>query len=153
MEDWSRVPVFGEHRGFPASVIRESAYVLASREDRCLASVRTSQGTFLPGGGIEGRETPWQAIVREASEECGLVIHPGAWVGSSIQLVYSDSEQTHFEKRSIFCDGMVVGFDPTNSEPDHELLWILPEEAPRILSHESQQWAVKEWLGRQPETK
>lgn len=27
-----------------------------------------------PGGGLEGSETPWQGVVREAREECGLEV-------------------------------------------------------------------------------
>jgi len=50
--------VFGKRPEFPDWVIRESAYVLAIRDDGCLAVVRTNQGTFLPGGGIESGETP-----------------------------------------------------------------------------------------------
>ena len=144
-EDWGSIPVFGNRPEFPEWVIRESAYVLAMRDDGCLAVVRTGQGTFLPGGGIESGETPQEAITRETLEECGLIIQPGAWVVRAIQFVYAEREKTHFEKRSIFLGGVIVGFDSTRSEPDHELVWAEPEEATRILSHESQRWAVKQW--------
>jgi len=144
-DNWANVPVFGKQPEVPAWVIRESAYVLGIRDDGCLAVVRTSQGTFLPGGGIESGETPQEAITREALEECGLIIQPGAWVVCAIQFVYAEQEKTHFEKRSTFLDGVIVGFDSTYCEPDHELVWVEAEEATRILAHESQRWVVKQW--------
>jgi|ERR1700686_3150403 len=148
MEDWSKVPVFGARSESSGWAIRESAYVLAIRNDGCLAVVRTSQGTFLPGGGIEIGETPREAITREALEECGLTIQPGAWVVRAIQFVYSELEKTSFEKRSMFFDGVIVGFDAGPGEPDYELVWAKPEEATQILSHKSQRWAVAQWRGR-----
>jgi 8-oxo-dGTP diphosphatase len=148
MLDWSDVPVFGARPDGPEWVIRESAYVLAIRNDGCLAVVRTSQGTFLPGGGIESGETPQEAITREALEECGLIIQPGAWAVRAIQFVYSKHEKTYFEKRSTFLDGVMVSIDSTQCESDHELVWTGGKESTRILSHESQRWAVKQWQGR-----
>jgi 8-oxo-dGTP diphosphatase len=149
MEHWGQVPVFGARSGSSEWVIRESAYVLAIRPDGCLALVRTSKDTFLPGGGIESGETPPEAIRREALEECGLIIQPGAWSVRAIQFVYSETEKTYFEKRSIFFDGVVVGFDSMCCEPDHELVWAEPEEANQILSPESQRWAVEQWKDRE----
>ena len=148
MLDWSQFPVFGARPDGPEWVIRDSAYVLALRCDGRLAVVRTSQGTFLPGGGIESDETPPEAITREALEECGLIIQPGAWAVRAIQFVYSKREKTYFEKRSIFLDGLMVRIDSTQCESDHELVWTDAEETTRILSHESQRWAVKQWQGR-----
>lgn len=116
-DDWSNVPVFGARPESSGWVIRESAYVLAIHGDGCLALVRTSRGTFLPGGGVENGETPHEAITRETLEECGLVIRPGAWVVRAIQFVYSEPETTYFEKRSIFVDGVIVGGDSTPGEP------------------------------------
>ena len=109
--DWSNIPVFGARLESHEWVVRESAYALAIRTDGCLAVVRTSQGIFLPGGGTKSGETPHEAVKREALEECGLVIQPGARIVRAIQFVYSELEQTHFENRSIFLDAVIVGFD------------------------------------------
>jgi len=148
MDDWTQVPVFGARPGSSEWVIRESAYVLAFRDDGRLAAVRTSQGTFLPGGGVESSETPQETIKREALEECGLIVQPGAWAARAIQFVYAGREKAHFEKRSTFRDGVIVGFDSTRSETDHQLVWVKWEEAARMLCEESQRWAVEQWQGR-----
>src|SRR5207302_1794112 len=114
------------------------------------------QGVFLPGGGIEAGETPEEAIVREALEECGLVIRaevrPAVWTARAIQFVYSESEGTHFEKRSIFFPGFVYATDAAVSasavETDHQLIWVPLHTATQMLSHESHGWAVEQWTKR-----
>src|SRR2546422_7519107 len=92
IEDWNEVRAFGSQPKSAACVIRPSAYGLIENEHGQLAVVRTSQGAFLPGGGIEAGETPSKAIVREAFEECGLVIRaegrPDIWTARAIQFVY-----------------------------------------------------------------
>jgi 8-oxo-dGTP diphosphatase len=99
--------------------------------------VRTAEGVFLPGGGIEAGETPALAVKREAFEECGLVVRAGAWAIRTVQFAYSAREKTHFEKRSTFLDAVVEGAAPAGTEPDHEVVWVSPETAPQLLSHES----------------
>ena len=148
MEDWGRALVFGVRPEVEACVIRPSAYGLVEDDHGRLAVVRTGQGTFLPGGGIEAGETPEEAITREALEECGLVIRLGVWAARAVQFVYSEPERTHFEKRSIFIDGAVAGSGSTRLEADHELVWINSETATQILSHQSQCWAVERWRSR-----
>jgi 8-oxo-dGTP diphosphatase len=101
-------------------VIRVGAYGLVSDNRGRLAVVRTGQGTFLPGGGIEPGEGPEEAIAREVLEECGMVIRLGVWTDRAVQFVYSVPERTHFEKRSIFIDGTAVGPSAAQREADHE---------------------------------
>ena len=148
MDDWGKVMVFGV-RPNEACVIRPSAYGLVEDDRGRLAVVRTSQGTFLPGGGIEAGETAEKAIKREALEECGLVIRLGTWTARAIQFVYAESERTHFQKRSTFIQGFVDaagdGFNSVGFESDHELLWVNPEAAIQMLSHQSHCWAVERW--------
>ncbi|CAM3573268.1 NUDIX hydrolase [Deinococcus frigens] len=52
-------------------------------EGRVLMSARDSWGWTLPGGGIHPNETPQQAAVREAWEECGA---HGEVVGEAVRL-------------------------------------------------------------------
>jgi 8-oxo-dGTP diphosphatase len=148
MVDWDKAPVFGAPTGVKACVIRKSAYGIVTDEHGRLAVVRTGQGMFLPGGGIEAGETPEEAIMREVIEECGLVIRLGVWTAHAIQFVYSESEQTHFEKRSTFIDGTVDEACLGRLEADHELVWISAASATEMLSHQSQCWAVKRWRSR-----
>ena len=143
--DWDKVAVFGAPPEVEACVIRDSAYGLIEDDRGRLAVVRTTQGTFLPGGGIEMGEQPEEAVARESIEECGLIIRTGVWSVRAIQFAYSSSEKTHFEKRSTFIDGTVAGVSPDGLEVDHELVWVNLDTAGKILSHESQRWAVEQW--------
>ena len=100
----------------------------------------------MPGGGIEGKETPLQTIEREAKEECGLVLVARWVVGHAVEIVYSAEEHTCFEKPSVF-----IVADPVSHtmpvEPDHTLVWLFPHEALDTLTPESHQWAVRCFAG------
>ena len=144
MDDWSDVIVFGAH---PRAgwIVRPSAYALVLDDEGRLAVVETSQGTFLPGGGIEPGEQIDEAIRREALEECGLIIEPVGWTIRAIQFVYSRLEDTTFEKRSIFREGIITGVNSERLEPDHNVVWATWEQAADLLSHESQRWVIDQW--------
>ena len=144
--DVLNVPVFGTRTDGCPYVVRPSAYALVRNQAGQLAVIQTSRGCFLPGGGVEGEETPVQTVEREAKEECGLVLVPRQVVGHAIEIVYSAEERTCFEKPSVF-----IAADPgdqtTSTEPDHALVWLFPDEALDTLSPESHQWAVRCFTG------
>jgi 8-oxo-dGTP diphosphatase len=98
---------------------------------------------FLPGGGQEDTETPEQAAVREAYEECGLRILLGSHLGTADELVFAVEEATYYRKRCAFFEAEVTR-EEGSSEADHELIWMVPEEAAARLRHESQRWAISE---------
>ena len=148
MNDWGKVPVFGARSEGERYVIRPSAYGLLEDRDGRLAVVRSRDGIFLPGGGVDAGETPEEAVRREALEECGLIVRPGRWVVRAVQFAHSASERAHFEKRSTFMECATEGSDRTRLEAGHELLWVDEEEATRILNHASHAWAVRQWERR-----
>jgi 8-oxo-dGTP diphosphatase len=141
------VPVFGHPPVGGVATVRPSAYGLAADVMGRIAVVRTPQGLFLAGGGIEPGETPHDAVVREMREECGLDVRVGSWSARAVDFVYSTTEHTHFEKRSTFLDVSVSAAGAAGSEADHELVWVTPREAITQLAHPSHRWAVTQWLG------
>jgi 8-oxo-dGTP diphosphatase len=144
--DWHAVPVFGERVAGARYTLRPGAYAVIGNELGQVAVVRTSVGTFLPGGGIEPGETPEEAVVREAKEECALLIRQGPWLTHALQFVYSLKEKQYFEKQSTFFEATVESALSTVVEDDHEMVWLSPADACRELSHESHGWAVERWL-------
>jgi 8-oxo-dGTP diphosphatase len=148
VEDWSEVDVFGSPFESDAWIVRPSAYGLIVDEHGRLAVVRTPEGLFLPGGGIEPGETPQQAVIREVLEECGLSVRIGEWGIRAVQFVYSVPEKAHFEKKCTFIDGTIDGQPSAPLEPDHELVWFEPGTAEEVLSHQSHRWAAGQWVRR-----
>jgi 8-oxo-dGTP diphosphatase len=143
----ANVPVFGNRIEGQAYVRRPSAYALVRNAESQFAVVRTPNGCFLPGGGMEPDETPQQTVVREAMEECGFVLKPGPVMERAIQFVYSTAEKRYFEK---ICEFMAAELISTAapSELDHEVLWLSEDQARACLSHESHCWVVSQADGR-----
>ena len=75
--------MFGHPPVGAVATVRPSAYGLAADVMGRIAVVRTPQGLFLAGGGIEPRETPHDAVVREMREECGLDVSVSAGAAGS----------------------------------------------------------------------
>jgi 8-oxo-dGTP diphosphatase len=141
------VPVFGVRIAGCTYVRRPSAYALVRNSAGEWAVVRTPNGCFLPGGGMEADETPQQTVEREAREECGFVLETRTPLGTAIQFVYSTEEKKYFAKTCEFVEGVVVD-SVSPEEHDHELLWMSLDQALKSLSHESHRWAL-ERLARQ----
>jgi 8-oxo-dGTP diphosphatase len=136
------VPTFGRRIEGCPYIVRPSAYALIRRGANELAVVRNAEGLFLPGGGIEAGEDAAQAILREAIEECGLLLRTGALKAPAIEIVYSSDENTCFEKQSAFLEADIVGFcSPT--QDGHELVWMSIAQAIETLTPESHRWAVE----------
>ena len=138
----SDIPTFGERLPGQEYVNRPSAYVILREGDR-IAIVRTPLATYLPGGGQDPGESPERAALREVAEECGLRAELIDRFAVANQYVYSIEEKKFFMKGSTFFRARVIG-TAVATEPDHETVWVTPEEAQSELSHESHRWAVRE---------
>jgi len=142
MEIPATVPVFGERVAGERYVVRPSAYAVIENEKGDVATVLTPLGPFLPGGGIEAGETPDEAVVREAHEECGLLVRADGEIARAIQFSYSKTEHCYFEKRIVFLRALLEGTTAA-LEADHELVWLPPATAAERMWHESHAWALK----------
>lgn len=139
------IPRFGENTAGVPIVERPSAYAVMRDLNGAIAVVRTPKGHHLPGGGIDEGESPEQTVIRETREEAGLRVSPGREFARAIQFVFSLEHGALFAKNSAFIAAEVVG-GCSPSECDHQLLWLEPEEAVRLLTHESHKWAVQQLL-------
>ena len=102
----------------------------------------------LPGGAIEPGESESRALAREFAEETGLIVRGGEVLDHADQfMVKSDGEPVN--NRSVLMTAVIEGFDAsTKIEDDHRLVWVAPEEALRIIRHDSHAWAIACWLRR-----
>jgi 8-oxo-dGTP diphosphatase len=102
----------------------------------------------LPGGAIEPGESESRALARECGEETGLVVSGGEVLAYADQyMIKSDGEPVN--NRSVLLIAVIEGFDPAlKIEDDHKLVWFAPEEALRIIRHDSHAWAIACWLRR-----
>lgn len=140
------VPRFGAAPPGITVVVRPSAWAIIARGS-AIAVTRTPEALYLPGGGIEAGEMPEEAVVREAVEECGLVVRPGAWRVRAVEIVRAARSPTWYEKHGTIMDAAIVGDVRAPTESDHVLEWMTPDEAMRALHHASHRWAVERWLG------
>lgn len=138
----NHVPVFGERIPGRNYVRRPSAYAILRDAEGNVAVVRTPRGCYLPGGGMEKDETPRQTVEREAREECGFLLRVQSHLGRAVQFCYSQEESAWFEKICEFFQAEIVGVT-RQSESDHEVLWLVPEQACSMLLHKSHCWAVR----------
>ena len=136
------IPEFGEGTPGADYVIRPGGYLVVRNSRNKFAVVSTPRGFFLPGGGQEESETAAQAAVREANEECGLIVTLGELLGTADELVFASAEEQYFRKRCVFFSAELVSWTG-GGESDHDLIWMSADEAATRLTHKSQAWAVK----------
>ena len=135
-------PVFGTRVAGCPYIVRPSAYALVRNATGRFALIRTPQGFYLPGGGIEANETPEDTVQREAKEEGGLILNPRAPLGQAVEIVYAAEENACFEKRCVFLEADLIRQESAH-EPDHELTWVDHDRAVATVSPESHRWALR----------
>jgi ADP-ribose pyrophosphatase YjhB (NUDIX family) len=146
--DFEAIPEFGKSKPRQDYQLRPGAYAVISGRQG-LALVRTPGGLFLPGGGVEKRESLEEALGREVFEECGLEVTVGAFIGTADELCKVRGK--HVRKRcSFFWTPLAGDKAVTPMEADHELVWMGGSEALAQLTHESQRWALRRLDFREP---
>lgn len=131
---------------------RPAAFGVAERAGQIALIRVTREGVEpfhdLPGGGIEPGESEGRALAREFLEETGLIVRGGEVLDYADQyMIKSDGEPVN--NRSVLMVAVIEGFDPSSKiEDDHRLVWLAPDEALRIVRHDSHAWAIACWLRR-----
>lgn len=139
---------FGEKIPGKDYVDRPGAYAVIEK-DGLYAVVKNPKSFFLIGGGIEGSETPEEALRREVVEEIGWSIRIDDKIGTALQHIYVPEANVYISKEGHFYKVTLMEQVNETSEDTHELVWLSKEEALEKLLHESHRWAL---TGQSPET-
>ena len=132
--------VFGAQvEGYTYHIRRAVYAVIPDREGR-VAAVRYRRHLFLPGGGIEGGETPEQALVREVAEECAQRLQIAGKIGEALQYFYASSDDKYFAMHAIFYAGAFLGHMP--GQAALPFVWVVPDAKVRFF-HASHLWAAQ----------
>lgn len=134
---------FGEKIPGQNYLQRPGAYAVIEKNG-LYAVVKNPKSYFLLGGGIEGDETPEEALHREALEEIGMSIEIGEKIGMATQHLYVPEADLYVTKVGHFYKVTLLDEVDPNSEADHELQWLPKEEAIQKMFHQSHQWALNQ---------
>ena len=137
------IPTFGNRLDGIDYVDRPGAYAVIANEDKQIAVIVTGQGYYLPGGGIDPGETAVNALKRELVEEIGYQVSVFEEIGAAVEYIEASGEGKYYQIRSRFYKaqlGMKIG---EGIDLDHRLVWLLQEDALKLLSRQSQIWAVR----------
>lgn len=131
---------FGQKAADEVYTDREGVYLVCLRQDK-LAVVRTKRGLFLPGGGIEGKESREACLCRELLEETGYAV---------LQLSYACSADiyTHHERIGPFHPIQhyytgVLGQQICKPVEQHQLEWLAVDKASEQMYVSAQAWAAQ----------
>jgi 8-oxo-dGTP diphosphatase len=136
-----KIQIFGEILPGVKYVERPGGYAFIQNEVREFAIIRTPNGIFLPGGGLDG-DDPETGLRRELHEEMQFVLVKAKFLFQAIQYHWSEHYKSHFKKVGHFFE--VEGYRPPGAkmEDEHSLLWLPALEAERVLTQEFQRWAI-----------
>jgi hypothetical protein len=76
-------------------------------------------------------------------EEIGYQASLGAEIGVSVEYVEAAGEGKYYRIRSTFYTVRLASKIGEGVEPDHRLLWLPSEKALKLLTRQSQVWAVQ----------
>lgn len=143
---------FGNAEPGRAYADRPAAFGVVEREGRIALVLISREGEAayfdLPGGALDPGETEIEALVREFGEETGLVVEAGPLLARADQYMVKTDGQAVNNRSGLFV-ARAVGENPAlKIEDDHELVWMDPDGALRVLRHDSHAWAVACWIRR-----
>ena len=111
-----------------------------------IAIIQKGERYFLPGGGMESKETKEECLHRELLEELGWAIEIDQYIGNAARYFYAEKEDTYYLNDGFFYIANMVHKQTENREEDHILQWMSPSLAIELLIHDHQKWAVEQAL-------
>ena len=133
---------FGTRAANVHYIDRPGAYAVIRNPQDEVAVIRTPNGYFLPGGGVDSGEEFEAALRREVLEETGLGVRISKKIGVAAQYLVSAREGIHYKKVGHFYLADFADRISETFEAEHELLWMSPAQAGSSLNHQFQVWAL-----------
>jgi len=134
--------IFGEKKENVKYISRPGAYIIFFNPKIEIATIKTSKGLFLPGGGKIVNETDKECLERELIEELGWKIEIGAFFGKNIQYYNSSRIFLKLECNFYLGESFLKVSEPI--EQDHYLKWFPFDYLIKNLKGDNQKWAIKE---------
>ena len=133
--------IFGEKLDNVEYMDRRGVYGVVLNKNGKIATIKTSGGYFLPGGGIENIENHKECLEREFMEETGYEIEVEKYIGQSALYHISRSGQYIYGIGNFYFVSL-KNKTCSEIEKDHEMLWMEPNECIKSLFLEHQVWAI-----------
>lgn len=130
---------FGDKIDHADYVLRKGAYAVII-EAQAVAAIQGTKSYFLPGGGIEGKETEEETLTRELREECNASVEILGLIGQATDYLFSAAEGCHFEKCGTFFLARFL------TPPDENLIWIPVSDASKLFRQEGHVWAINQTI-------
>lgn len=138
------IEILGANRFETYTKTRAGSRAVIVRDGLILLSHETVSGWWLvPGGGLEGDETPEECCIREAEEETGVVVRPV----KQFLTLYEYYEEYRYVSHYFVCDAVESGrMRLTDAEVRRGLepRWIPLQEAVEMFSRHQEYAAVSE---------
>lgn len=143
------IPTFGLPRPGLKYAKRPCAFGIAARADGQILCVNVSRAdqtwTDLPGGKIETGESETGAMIREFGEETGRTCRPVRLLVRTRQYLVTAKGKPRLNHSAYF-EVEDTGPAAGDIEPDHQAIWLAPEDAIVELRDEAAALAVMLWM-------
>lgn len=137
------IPTFGDFNSSFNYLFRPGAYGIHISDDNHYLILKTPDGYFLPGGGVEKNETHIKALHRELKEETGYQLENSSFHLEAQQYFFSLKRGIHYLLHGRFYFIEIGEKVSPPVEPDHQVVWVPEAKVPEILFLESHRFAVK----------